>query len=181
MSGGVHLSVRFGADAGRRRGAVLRIFESDGASPNRKPRRDNAALIVYGVLKAGWLRRDLIDRVRDASGLPVEHVIADPDTEGLPFHVTLAVAMALPIALASRYRWLIRPVLAGYAATTIVGWLIMGPRFELAYIAKGIELALIALVLVEMFRYDGGPVAVARRFFGEVAHVARVVSRSATG
>jgi hypothetical protein len=96
-------------------------------------------------------------------------------------YLTLAVAMALPIALASRYRWLIRPALAGYAATTIVGWLIMGPRFDLAYIAKGIELALIALVLVEMFRYDGGPVAVARRFFGEVAHVARLVSRSATG
>ena len=30
--------------------------------------------------------------MRDASGLPVEHVVADPDTEGLPFHVTLAVA-----------------------------------------------------------------------------------------
>jgi hypothetical protein len=30
--------------------------------------------------------------VRQASGLPVEHVVADPDTEGLPFHVTLAVA-----------------------------------------------------------------------------------------
>ena len=42
--------------------------------------------------RSGWLRRDLIDRVRDATGLPVEHVIADPDTEGLPFHVTLAVA-----------------------------------------------------------------------------------------
>ena len=33
-----------------------------------------------------------MERVRHASGLPVEHVVADPDTEGLPFHVTLAVA-----------------------------------------------------------------------------------------
>jgi hypothetical protein len=96
-------------------------------------------------------------------------------------YATLAVAMALPIALASQFRWLIRPVLAGYAATTIVGWLIMGPRFDLAYIAKGIELALIALLIVEMFRYDGGPIAVARRFFAEVARVARLVTRSATG
>jgi hypothetical protein len=47
---------------------------------------------TYPETRSGWLRRDLIDRVRDASGLPVEHVIADPDTEGLPFHVTLAVA-----------------------------------------------------------------------------------------
>jgi hypothetical protein len=96
-------------------------------------------------------------------------------------YATLAVAMALPIALASRFRWLIRPALASYAAATIAGWLVMGPHFQLAYIAKGIELALIALVVVEMFRYDGGPLAVARRFFGEVARVARVVTRSATG
>ena len=47
---------------------------------------------TYPETRSGWLRRDLIDRVRDATGLPVEHVIADPDTEGLPFHVTLAVA-----------------------------------------------------------------------------------------
>ena len=47
---------------------------------------------TYPETRSGWLRRDLVDRVRDASGLPVEHVVADPDTEGLPFHVTLAVA-----------------------------------------------------------------------------------------
>jgi hypothetical protein len=47
---------------------------------------------TFPETRSGWLRRDLIDRVRDASGLPVEHVVADPDTEGLPFHVTLAVA-----------------------------------------------------------------------------------------
>ena len=47
---------------------------------------------TFPETRSGWLRRDLIDRVRDATGLPVEHVIADPDTEGLPFHVTLAVA-----------------------------------------------------------------------------------------
>jgi hypothetical protein len=47
---------------------------------------------TYPATRSGWQRRDLIDRVRDASGLPVEHIVADPDTEGLPFHVTLAVA-----------------------------------------------------------------------------------------
>lgn len=47
---------------------------------------------TYPETRSGWMRRDLIDRVRDATGLTVEHVIADPDTEGLPFHVTLAVA-----------------------------------------------------------------------------------------
>jgi hypothetical protein len=42
--------------------------------------------------RSGWLRRDLIERVTEASRLPVEHVVADIVTEGLPFHVTLAVA-----------------------------------------------------------------------------------------
>ena len=47
---------------------------------------------TYPETRSGWLRRDLIDRVSQATGLPVEHVVADIDTEGLPFHVTLAVA-----------------------------------------------------------------------------------------
>jgi hypothetical protein len=47
---------------------------------------------TYPETRSGWLRRDLIDRVLDASGVPVAHIVADPDTEGLPFHVTLAVA-----------------------------------------------------------------------------------------
>jgi hypothetical protein len=47
---------------------------------------------TFPETRSGWLRSDLIERVRQASGLPVEHVVADPDAEGLPFHVTLAVA-----------------------------------------------------------------------------------------
>lgn len=47
---------------------------------------------TYPETRSGWLRRDLIERIGEASGVPVEHVVADPDTEGLPFHVTLAVA-----------------------------------------------------------------------------------------
>jgi len=55
-------------------------------------RPDEIIISTYPETRSGWLRRDLIDRVRDASGVPVEHVVADPDTEGLPFRVTLAVA-----------------------------------------------------------------------------------------
>ena len=47
---------------------------------------------TYPETRSGWLRKDLIQRVRDASRLPVEHIVNDPDTEGLPFDVTLAVA-----------------------------------------------------------------------------------------
>lgn len=47
---------------------------------------------TYPATRSGWLRRDLIERVGDATGLPVTHVVNDIDAEGLPFHVTLAVA-----------------------------------------------------------------------------------------
>jgi hypothetical protein len=47
---------------------------------------------TYPEARSGWLRRDLIERVRDATGLPVTHIVNDIDSEGLPFHVTLAVA-----------------------------------------------------------------------------------------
>jgi hypothetical protein len=53
---------------------------------------DAIIISTYPEHRSGWQRRDLVDRVRDASGLPVEHVVADIDTEGLSYHVTLAVA-----------------------------------------------------------------------------------------
>jgi hypothetical protein len=53
---------------------------------------DAIIISTYPEARSGWLRRDLIDRASEASGLPVEHVVADIDSEGLSFHVTLAVA-----------------------------------------------------------------------------------------
>jgi hypothetical protein len=47
---------------------------------------------TYPETRSGWMRRDLIDRVRQATNLPVTHVVNDIDSEGLPFHITLAVA-----------------------------------------------------------------------------------------
>jgi hypothetical protein len=55
-------------------------------------RPDEIIISTLPETRSGWLRRDLIERVTEASRLPVEHVVADIDTEGLPFHVTLAVA-----------------------------------------------------------------------------------------
>ena len=39
-------------------------------------------------------------------------------------YVVAAVAMVIPLALAVRFRWVVRLGLIGYAATTIVGWAI---------------------------------------------------------
>jgi hypothetical protein len=47
---------------------------------------------TYPETRSGWLRRDLVERLSDATGLPVTHIVNDLDSEGLPFHVTLAVA-----------------------------------------------------------------------------------------
>ena len=89
-------------------------------------------------------------------------------------YTVLAIAMVLPLDLFARYRWLIRAALAGFTAVTIIGWAVMGPRFFLAYVDKGIEVALIALLVVEMFRYDGGPLAVVRRGVNLLLSIARM-------
>jgi len=51
--------------------------------------------IIVSTLPAttsGWLKRDLIAALEDETGLPVNHVIVDLASEGLPFDVTLVVA-----------------------------------------------------------------------------------------
>jgi len=58
----------------------------------REYRPEEIIISTYPETRSGWMRRDLIERVREATGLPVTHVVNDIDTEGLPFHVTLAVA-----------------------------------------------------------------------------------------
>jgi hypothetical protein len=58
----------------------------------REYRPDEIIISTYPETRSGWLRRDLVERIEEASGLPVTHVVTDIDSEGLPFHVTLAVA-----------------------------------------------------------------------------------------
>jgi hypothetical protein len=60
------------------------------AIAHRRP--DEVIVSTHPATQSGWLRRDLIDRIRNASGLPVEHIVVDLEHEGLPFGVTLVVA-----------------------------------------------------------------------------------------
>ncbi len=55
-------------------------------------RPDEIILSTHPASHSGWLRRDLIERIHNASGLPVEHIVTDLEHEGLPFAVTLVVA-----------------------------------------------------------------------------------------
>ncbi|UGS37654.1 hypothetical protein [Capillimicrobium parvum] len=53
---------------------------------------DEIIISTKPATTSGWLRRDLVDRITEASGLPVEHVVTDVDREGLGVDVTLVVA-----------------------------------------------------------------------------------------
>src|SRR5262245_54916918 len=53
---------------------------------------DEIIVSTLPAASSGWLKRDLIERIADASGLPVTHVVTDVDTESYPFSVTLVVA-----------------------------------------------------------------------------------------
>ena len=53
---------------------------------------DEIIISTLPVTTSGWLKRDLVERVRDATGLPVTHIVTDLAGEGLPFDVTLVVA-----------------------------------------------------------------------------------------
>ncbi|HWY89693.1 MAG TPA: hypothetical protein VNY31_03390 [Solirubrobacteraceae bacterium] len=55
-------------------------------------RPDEIIVSTHPAPQSGWLRRDLIERIHNASGLPVEHVVTDLEREGLPFGVTLVIA-----------------------------------------------------------------------------------------
>jgi hypothetical protein len=60
------------------------------AIAERRP--DEIIVSTHPALSSGWLRRDLIERIENASGLPVEHIVVDLEQQGLPFRVTLVVA-----------------------------------------------------------------------------------------
>jgi hypothetical protein len=55
-------------------------------------RPDEVIVSTLPAPTSGWMRRDLIERIEEASSLPVEHVVVDLANEGLPFAVTLVVA-----------------------------------------------------------------------------------------
>jgi hypothetical protein len=53
---------------------------------------DIIIISTHPETRSGWLRRDLIDRVRDAAGVPVEHVVVDLDADRADATRTLVVA-----------------------------------------------------------------------------------------
>jgi len=85
-----------------------------------------------------------------------------------------AVLMVLPGPIAA-VRWLLRLGLLGFTAVTIGGWILFGARFGLAYVDKGVEVALVLALAIDLWLEDGGPAGVRRRSRSLVgAGVARI-------
>ena len=68
----------------------------------------------------------------------------------LAFGSAYLASAVLPLPVLRRVSWLPRVGLAGYALITIGAYLLMGPYFALGWIAKGIELAIVGLVAVDL-------------------------------
>ncbi len=53
---------------------------------------DEIVISTHPETRSGWLRRDLIDRVREDTGLPVQHVVVDLDADRAEVTHVLVVA-----------------------------------------------------------------------------------------
>ena len=69
-----------------------------------------------------------------------------------------AVVAVVPVHVFGPFAWLSRLALAGYALLTIAAYVVIGPYFALGWIAKGIEAAIVGLVIVDLLETFGDPV-----------------------
>jgi hypothetical protein len=67
------------------------------------------------------------------------------------------IAAAAPLSIVERFSWLPRMALAGYAVVTIGAYLLTGTYFTLGWVTKGIEVAIVGLVAVDLLRTFGDP------------------------
>jgi hypothetical protein len=78
------------------------------------------------------------------------------------------IAASLVPAPLKRFGWLPRVGLAGYTAATIGGYLVLGPYFDLGWIAKGIEVAILTLLAADLLRRYGSPAGIMRAALGSL-------------
>ena len=83
----------------------------------------------------------------------------------------IVIGAAAPVAVVERFSWFPRIALLGYTGMTIAGYLVMGPYFTLGFIAKGIEVALVTLLVVDVFRVYGSPVGMVRSALDSVGPI----------
>lgn len=60
------------------------------------------------------------------------------------------LAVIVPVPALRRLGWLPRIGLAVFASVTIVAYLVIGPYFTLGWLTKGVELAIVLLVIADL-------------------------------
>ena len=83
----------------------------------------------------------------------------------------VVIGAVAPVAVVRRFDWFPRVVLMGYTALTIAGYLVMGPYFALGFIAKGIEVALVVILAVDILRVYGSPMGLVRTALASVGPI----------
>lgn len=83
----------------------------------------------------------------------------------------IVIGAAAPIPLLQRFSWFPRVALLGYTALTIAAYLVVGPYFSLGFIAKGIEVALVALLMIDVVRVYRSPIGLVRAALESLAPV----------
>ena len=68
----------------------------------------------------------------------------------------IVIGYLKPHPFVARFDWFPRLALMGYAATTIVGYLIIGPYSTLGWATKAVEAVMIGLLALDLVRVYGG-------------------------
>jgi hypothetical protein len=75
----------------------------------------------------------------------------------LALAVAYGVGALVPLPFVDRFAWVPRFGLAGYTLLTIGAYLVIGPYFTLGWVTKGIETALVGLLLADLVAVYGSP------------------------
>jgi hypothetical protein len=95
---------------------------------------------------------------------------------GLAGLIVVGAAVRRPIV--RRFSWFPRLALAGFTATTIVGFLVIGPYITLGWITKGVEVALVTLLALDVRRVYGGPRVMLRQAVESVVWLTTTIRRA---
>jgi len=80
----------------------------------------------------------------------------------------IVIGYVKPHPLVERFDWVPRLALMGYAATTIVGYIVIGPYSTLGWTTKAVEVVLIGLLTLDVVRVYGGVRGVVQRMIASV-------------
>jgi hypothetical protein len=80
----------------------------------------------------------------------------------LALAVAVAVGAGVSHPLIRRFSWLPRVGLGAYTLVTIGAYLVIGPYFDLGWVAKAIEVAILTLLAADAVRVYGSPVGLLR-------------------